>query len=470
MSNLKEICENFDATIAAVKNTYQTKIAELETEIEKLQLAATKPPVENTLHESTNPFEDKAKIEELEIVKTQLAALTNELATTKANLEATEAKRKSVWKKYDNLMAQVNIIRENHKQELEKAQGSVSESITAKDAEITTLKARVGELVDEVKKLNAVIAEHERNEVNQSAYIDKLTEEFDMKTVSVSVAQRRCEEAEAKAKQLESTNAAQNLEIKRLADLNKQLAANIEAYKIENERLARNNEQHVKNVGVYKANEQYMSEQITRLKAENEQHTKNAGVYKANEKLYTEQINALNAGYSLGVKYQLLMNMITQFGSESLYAAQPSEQNNIHYTVNMDSTSYYEKAVGASLAVNAIIQYFNKNNTLPEKIIYVYPRITVIINPDGSARSVNNGGSTVLIIRNHGLINRSNGKKEISCSRKEYVMKRESMYVAERAYTLKDGSYIIDDESKIAEDIYEDREPVSNSVIINIKG
>ncbi|SME65022.1 Hypothetical protein FSTVST1_325 [Faustovirus ST1] len=216
MSNLKEICANFDATIAAVKNSYQTKIIELEAEIEKLQLAASKPPVESTLRastlsESTNPFEDKAKVEELETVKTQLAALTAELAATKANLEATEAKRKSVWKKYDNLMAQVNIIRENHKQELEKAQGLVSESITAKDAEITTLKARVDELVDEVKKLNDAITEHERNDANQDAYIDKLTEEFDMKTVGLTIVQRRCEEYEAEIKQLETNNTAKNV-------------------------------------------------------------------------------------------------------------------------------------------------------------------------------------------------------------------------------------------------------------------
>ncbi|AIB52052.1 hypothetical protein E24_00361 [Faustovirus] len=434
MSNLKEICENFDATIAAVKNTYQTKIAELETEIEKLQLAATKPPVENTLHESTNPFEDKAKIEELEIVKTQLAALTNELATTKANLEATEAKRKSVWKKYDNLMAQVNIIRENHKQELEKAQGSVSESITAKDAEITTLKARVGELVDEVKKLNAVIAEHERNEVNQSAYIDKLTEEFDMKTVSVSVVQRRCEEAEAKAKQLESTNAAQNLEIKRLADLNKQLAANIEAYKIENERLARNNDQHVKNVGVYKANEQYLSEQITQLKAENT---------RLNEALKRHTNN----------NYGGLMSMLGKVGATSI--GSPDKQNNVDYTVRFDNPQTNLRYMIDSVVINAIIQYFNANNkTLPRNVIITYSKtqtVTIIYNWATFTREGSGGGSVI-------------------GGRKEYALKAATDGNFRAFTTTDDGSkYTIDSNSPIAEAVLKGVDPqISNSIIIRV--
>lgn len=347
MSNLKEICANFDATIAAVKNSYQTKIVELEAEIEKLQLTASKPPVEstlraNTLSESTNPFEDKAKVEELETVKTQLAALTAELAATKANLEATEAKRKSVWKKYDNLMAQVNIIRENHKQELEKAQGSVSESITAKDAEITTLKARIGELVDEVKKLNDAITEHERNDANQDAYIDKLTEEFDMKTVGLTIVQRRCEEYEAEIK-----------------------------------RLKADNEQHVKNVGVYKANEQYLSEQITQLKAENT---------RLNEALKCDT----------GKNYDILMSMLGKVGATSI--GSPDKQNNVDYTIRFDNPQTNLRYMIDSVVINTIIRYFNaNNNTLPRNVIITYSKtqtVTIIYNwgtLGGSERSVVGG-------------------------------------------------------------------------------
>ncbi|QJX71082.1 hypothetical protein F-liban_334 [Faustovirus] len=428
MSNLKEICANFDATIAAVKNSYQTKIVELEAEIEKLQLAASKPPVESTLRastlsESTNPFEDKAKVEELETVKTQLAALTAELAATKANLEATEAKRKSVWKKYDNLMAQVNIIRENHKQELEKAQGLVSESITAKDAEITTLKARVDELVDEVKKLNDAITEHERNDANQDAYIDKLTEEFDMKTVGLSIVQRRCEEAEAKAKQLESTNTAQNLEIKRLADLNKQLAANIETYKTDNE-------QHVKNVGVYKANEQYLSEQITQLKAEN-----------------TRLVEALKRHTSNN--YDSLMSMLGKVGATSI--SSPDKQNNVDYTIRFDNPQTNLRYMIDSVVINAIIQYFNaNNNALPRNVIITYSKT-----------------QTVTIIDKK-IIYRIGGN--IIGSRKEYALKAATDGTFRAFTTTDDGyKYTIDSNSPIAEAVLKGTDPqISNSIIIRV--
>lgn len=111
MTTIAQVSANYDTIIAELVKNYEAKISSLEQQ----------------LNGGTNPFEFHAKLEAVDN--------TNELEQVKAELAATEAKRKAVWKKHDNLEKQISIIRDLHKNET-----------AAKDAEIGKLKAQIKQL------------------------------------------------------------------------------------------------------------------------------------------------------------------------------------------------------------------------------------------------------------------------------------------------------------------------------------
>ncbi|QKE50460.1 hypothetical protein F-VV10_0340 [Faustovirus] len=87
---------------------YRKQIADLETQLKERQLTGT------------NPFEDAVKAETSQRIialEQELGAVKMQLQNVIAERDTVEAKRKSVWKKYDNLTAQMEGLRENHRKE-----------------------------------------------------------------------------------------------------------------------------------------------------------------------------------------------------------------------------------------------------------------------------------------------------------------------------------------------------------------
>ncbi|AMN83564.1 hypothetical protein D5b_00134 [Faustovirus] len=87
---------------------YRKQIADLETQLKERRLTGT------------NPFEDAVKAETSQRIialEQELGAVKMQLQNVIAERDTVEAKRKSVWKKYDNLTAQMEGLRENHRKE-----------------------------------------------------------------------------------------------------------------------------------------------------------------------------------------------------------------------------------------------------------------------------------------------------------------------------------------------------------------
>ncbi|QJX74138.1 hypothetical protein F-E9_385 [Faustovirus] len=104
--------EAYEAKLKEVEAEYQYKISTLEKQLKSLSLA-----------QSTNPFEESANIE----AKKRADDLQKQLDAVIAERDTVELKRKGVWKKYDNLAAQMEGLRENHKKERDGLTAKITE-------------------------------------------------------------------------------------------------------------------------------------------------------------------------------------------------------------------------------------------------------------------------------------------------------------------------------------------------------
>lgn len=104
--------EAYEAKLKEVEAEYQYKISTLEKQLKSLSLV-----------QSTNPFEESANIE----AKKRADDLQKQLDAVIAERDTVELKRKGVWKKYDNLAAQMEGLRENHKKERDGLTAKITE-------------------------------------------------------------------------------------------------------------------------------------------------------------------------------------------------------------------------------------------------------------------------------------------------------------------------------------------------------